>query len=285
MQHDKKNKSRVRRRYLAALKYAQKILGDSAALYSNRLEVLAHGYTLPKLQATIRWWRHWEEHPEISGRLKGGARKRTRGHVPLEDPVLDVAGKPILDAAGKPKYLANIVDDAVQAGWDKVLEAGPSGDISPRKLSSIGQTTGKTLAREERRYAPAVTEYDDGEETVTPLAPWDKEIARAYPSVPCVPPLDISIEDEVRLLFKSKAPHPCGGRISDYESYVAELKLEEPRKLLARLKRENPGQHRLLLTYFKGVRRGRPFSKTVSNRVAAIVEKLRRWAGLTRVRG
>lgn len=208
-------------------------------------------------------------HKEITGRLKGGAKKRTVGQVPSEEP--------IPQTPCKRRYLANIVDDAVQDGWVKVLETG---HVTPHKLSSIGQTTGKTLARQEARYVPAVTEFDNGEEEIVSFPEWDKREADAFNRIPSVPPVGISIEDEVALLFKSKAPHPCGARISNYEAYVLELKMEEMfRRVLDRLKYESPAQHRLLLTYFAGVRRGQPFSKKTSNKVAAIVEKLRRWAG------
>ncbi len=194
-------------------------------------------------------------HKEISGRLRAGAVQRVYGRYDL-------------------------LDDAEQAGWVNILSSGKK-LVSIRKLSSIGQTAGKTLSRREARYVPAIVEFDDGEETLTPLAPWDRETAEAYHRTPSVvPPANISISDEVALLFKGKAPHPCGGSTSAYEAYVHELKQVEFRGLLGRLARENPAQHRLLLAYFAGVRRGRAFSKKTSNRVAAIVEKLRRWAGL-----
>jgi len=150
---------------------------------------------------------------------------------------------------GREKYSeTQLVDEAVQSGWVKMLEDGVA-TVEDKQANIVGQTVGRDVVREERKYVslPETRENEDGE--MTSVAPWDV----------------IDSSDRYRL-------DPL------LEQIFGEGHTEEQEGILQQFCKDSSDDFGFLMNYLAARRKEGRFTRKERNRVGAIIKKLRRRA-------
>jgi hypothetical protein len=274
--------------YSAAVDYACEILGDAASNFFPRLHELSRYNSLDELRSVVDGWRpptpnptpeptpkpeRWtpckhfggdrecvtcrrkeavaalamEQIKRVNESLNVGAAYRVPAHL-RHRKFLGYS------ATGKEKYSeTQLVDDAVQTGWVKLLEGGVPVAENPeaqqeadKQANIIGQTAGHDVVKEQRKYVtlPQTRENEDG--SMVTVAPWDV----------------IDPSDSYRLNANPELTRIFGA----FPTLADTLK---------QFSQTNPEDFAFLVTYLSNRRLGR-FTRIERNRAGAIVKKLRR---------